>query len=70
MSKYLTRPESAKYLTERGLPITKHTLQKFATKGGGPEYQLWGNKAVSTPHQLDVWADSKLSTPKRSTSEG
>ena len=36
MLKYLTRPEAAQHLTERGLPITKNTLQKMATVGGGP----------------------------------
>ena len=66
---YLTRPEQAEYLTERGLPTTKNTLQKYATVGGGPEYRIWGNKALSTPAQLDAWADSKLRAPKRSTSE-
>jgi hypothetical protein len=69
MPKYLTRPEAATYLTERGLPISKNTLQKLATVGGGPAYRIWGNKAVSTPDELDTWADSKLQAPRRSTSE-
>jgi hypothetical protein len=66
---FLTRPEAAKYLTEKGLPTSKNTLQKLATVGGGPDYQLWGNKALSTPRQLDTWAESKLRPPKHSTSE-
>jgi hypothetical protein len=68
--KHYTRREAAQYLTEvRGLPTTKGTLQKKATTGGGPEYSIWGNKAVSTQSQLDTWADAELSAPKRSTSE-
>jgi hypothetical protein len=41
--KYLTRAEAARYLTEvRGLPTTKGTLQKKATTGGGPDYDIYG----------------------------
>jgi hypothetical protein len=69
MRKYLKRPEAADYLTERGLPITKGTLQKMATTGGGPPYQIFGNVAVYTPAGLDAWADAKLRAPKHSTSE-
>jgi hypothetical protein len=69
MTKYLTRPEQAEYLTEKGLPISKNTLQKLATLGGGPPYRIWGNKALSTPGELDAWAESKLRSPKDSTCE-
>jgi hypothetical protein len=69
MSKFLTRSEQAAYLSERGLRISKNTLQKLATLGGGPAYHIWGNKALSTPAELDAWAESKLRPPKRSTSE-
>ena len=69
-AKYLTRAESARYLTEElGLPTTKNTLTKLASVGGGPKYCLFGNKAVSTREWLDEWADAKLSTPRTSTSE-
>lgn len=70
MIKYLTRAEQAAYLTEkRGLPVTKLTLQKLASTGGGPRYAIFGNKAVSTEPWLDEWADAKLSAPRHSTSE-
>ena len=32
---YMLRPEAAEFLTERGFPTTKNTLQKYATTGGG-----------------------------------
>jgi hypothetical protein len=67
--KYLSRPEAADYLTARGLPITKTTLQKMATVGGGPLYQVFGTRAVYTESNLDAWANEKLGTPRRSTSE-
>jgi hypothetical protein len=66
---FLTRAEAADYLTERGLPITKATLQKVATTGGGPLYQIFGNRALYTEANLDGWADEKLSAPRRSTSD-
>jgi hypothetical protein len=70
MSKeFYTRSESAAYLSEKGLPTTKNTLQKLATVGGGPDYSIWGNKALSTPSQLDTWAEQKLRPAKRSTSD-
>lgn len=68
--KFLTRAEQSRHLTEeRGLPVSKKTLQKLATTGGGPPYRIFGNKAVTTQAELDAWADAKLSAPRRSTSE-
>lgn len=67
--RYLTRQESAYYLSERGLLVTKNTLQKFATTGGGPEYSIFGNRALYTPENLDAWAEARLSASRKSTSE-
>ena len=69
MSEFLTRSEAAKHLTDRGLRIAKNTLQKMATEGGGPAYQIFGNRAVYTLTNLDRWAAEKLAAPRRSTSE-
>jgi hypothetical protein len=69
MMRYLTRAEQAEYCRQRGLPITKSQITKLAHEGGGPEYQIWGNKAVSTPEQVDAWIAAKLTAPRRSTSE-
>jgi hypothetical protein len=68
VQQYLTREEAAAYLTARGLKITKTTLQKLATVGGGPDYVIFGNRALSKPEWLDRWAESKLK-PRGSTSE-
>jgi hypothetical protein len=67
--RYLTRQEAASYLSERGLPVTKNTLQKLATIGGGPAYSIFGNRALYTTETLDYWAEARLSAPRRSTSE-
>ena len=67
--RYRDRREAAEYLTERGLKISRNTLQKMATVGGGPKYRRFGTRAVYTDADLDAWASAKLSAPRRSTSE-
>ena len=67
--RYLTRAEAASYLSARGLLVSKNTLQKFATTGGGPAYCIFGNRSLYTVHALDSWADAKLTPPRHSTSE-
>jgi hypothetical protein len=69
LKRYLTRQEAARYLSERGLPVAKNTLQKFATVGGGPEYSIFGNRSLYTTESLDTWAEARLSAPRKSTSE-
>lgn len=67
-SNFLERSQAADYLTQKGLRITKNTLGKMATTGGGPVYQRFGLRAVYTRANLDAWADAKLSAPRCSTS--
>jgi hypothetical protein len=67
--RYLNRGEAADYLTDRGLRISKLTLQKMATIGGGPEYQIFGNRAVYLSSRLDTWADARLGPPCSSSSD-
>lgn len=69
MQQRLNRTEAAAFLVANGFPTTKLTLQKFACVGGGPEYQLFGNRALYTPEKLLEWAEGRLSTPRHSTSE-
>jgi hypothetical protein len=68
MTKYFDRNEAAQYLTERGLRVSKNTLQKWATVGGGPVYRRFGLRAVYTASDLDAWAQEKLTAPRKSTS--
>lgn len=69
MKDFLTRPEAADYVTGKGAPISKNTLQKFATVGGGPLYRRFGNKTLYRPADLDAWVAERLSVPIRTTSE-
>jgi hypothetical protein len=66
---FKSRAEAADYLTARGLPITKSTLQKLACTGGGPLYRIWGNRAVYAIEDLDGYAEAKLTLPRKSTSD-
>ncbi len=65
---YLERSEAAEYLSARGLRVSKNTLQKWATTGGGPNYRRFGLRAVYTREDLDAWANAKLTAPRCSTS--
>ena len=69
LKRYLTRTEAAFYLVGRGFPVSKNTLQKFATIGGGPEYSIFGSRALYTTENLDTWAEARLTTGRKSTSE-
>jgi hypothetical protein len=64
---YLDRIAAAEYLTARGLRVSKNTLQKWVTTGGGPAYRRFGLRAVYTQADLDAWAEAKLSAPRCST---
>lgn len=66
---YLTRVEAAAYVSRKGAELSKATLQKLATVGGGPIYRRFGNKALYTPADLDRWLVEKMGKPLRSTSE-
>lgn len=68
-SRFLTRPDAADYLKSEGYPIEWRTLQKYATVGGGPKYQRFGNKALYRPEDLLEWAQKRLSAPRSNTSQ-
>jgi len=66
--RYKSRAEAAAYLTESGLKVSKNTLQKMVTTGGGPIYRRFGKSAVYLEQDLDAWAENKLSAPRVSSS--
>jgi hypothetical protein len=66
----LRRGELAAALTERGFPTAESTLATKATRGGGPPYQLYGRIPLYRWGSSLAWAESRLSEPRCSTSEG
>jgi hypothetical protein len=66
---YFSRRGASQYLNDRGLQVAVATLAKYATVGGGPEFQSFGRFPRYTQEALDRWAAAKLSAPRRSTSD-
>ena len=69
-SELLTRAEAARFLTD----VLKHrtapqTLAKFASIGGGPEFQLSGRWPVYTKGGCRRWVAARRTRTVHSTSE-
>jgi hypothetical protein len=65
----LPRNQAAAALTEAGYPISPARLSTKATRGGGPPFRLFGRKPLYRWRDTLAWAESRLSPPRRSTSE-
>jgi hypothetical protein len=66
----LTRDQTAAALVAAGFPVKPKTLATKASRGGGPPYQLFGPRVLYRWGDALKWAQARLSTPRRSTSEG
>jgi hypothetical protein len=51
----LTRPQTAKALTDCGVPTAEKTLSTKASRGGGPPYRLYGKIAIYTWGDVVAW---------------
>jgi 2-hydroxychromene-2-carboxylate isomerase len=66
----LRRSDVPHYLASKhGIDIALSTLAKMATVGGGPPMQYSGRIPLYHLHDLDKWAEERLSKTVRSTSE-
>jgi hypothetical protein len=65
----LTRDQTAAALVAAGFPVKSKTLATKASRGGGPPYQLFGPRVLYRWGDALKWAQARLSTPRRSTSE-
>jgi hypothetical protein len=66
---YLRRKAASEYCTARGFPVAPATLAKYATLGGGPEFRKFSRFPLYELPALDRWIESKLTGPRRSTSD-
>jgi hypothetical protein len=66
----LTREQTSEALKEFGFPIENATLATKATRGGGPLFQKFGTRVLYRWGDALAWAQSRLSAPRRNTSEG
>jgi hypothetical protein len=68
-SALLRREPCAGALTKAGFPISGKTLATMATRGGGPPYHKFGRTVLYRWSDALAWAESRLSPPRRSSSE-
>jgi hypothetical protein len=65
----MTRPEAARYISERWFPCSPKTLAKVAVIGGGPQFRRAGRIPLYAIADLDSWAAGKIGPRVSSTSE-
>ena len=67
----LRRWEASEYLKIKfGIEVATATLAKWASIGGGPDFQKVNRTPLYPTVRLDAWAIEKLSVPvRRSTSD-
>ena len=66
---YLRRAAAAHYVRETwGIACSSMWLAKLAVTGGGPLYRKAGRFPVYTFDDLDIWAEGRLGSRRRSTS--
>ena len=65
----LPRDQAASALTALGYITSKATLATLATRGGGPVFVKYGPRPLYRLADLLAWAQSRLTPPRRSTSE-
>ena len=66
----LMRGQTSEALKESGFPIEPSTLATKATRGGGPPFHKFGARVLYRWSETLAWAQSRLSAPRRNTSEG
>jgi hypothetical protein len=65
---YMTRAQLAEFLTARGFPISRSTLDKLSmpSRGEGPPaVGFWGNRALYAPDRGLAWAKRRFRTSWR-----
>ncbi len=65
----LRRRRTAEALTAAGYPTAESTLATKGVRGGGPPYQLFGRTPLYRWRDALAWAESRMSAPRRSSSE-
>jgi hypothetical protein len=65
----LRRAATAEALTEAGYPTSPATLATMAVRGGGPVHRCYGRIPLYRWGDALAWAESRMSAPRRTTSE-
>ena len=69
INRLLTRAEAAQFLQQRGYPVAMRTLATMVSRGGGPTYLRFGQRALYRVEDLIAWAEGRCSPPHRSSAE-
>jgi hypothetical protein len=65
----LSRKDVARALTDHGFKTAETTLATLASRGGGPRFRKYGQRAVYRWGDALAWAEARLSDVVGSTSE-
>jgi hypothetical protein len=65
----LRRAATAEALTEAGYPTSPATLATMAVRGGGAVHRCYGRIPLYRWGDALAWAESRMSAPRRTTSE-
>lgn len=69
LDQLLSRTAAAQLLTDLGIKTEPSTLAKYATTGGGPSMRKFGRRVLYERQALLDWIETKLTSPRRSTSD-
>jgi hypothetical protein len=65
----LLRKQLAEALSKQGYPIKATTLATKVSRGGGPPYQIFGQRALYRWGDALAWARGRLTAPRRTAAE-
>lgn len=65
----MTREQLSKALTEHGYPLSVSSLSTFASRGGGPKYRKFGNRALYSLPTALAWARARCGEEKEIASD-
>jgi hypothetical protein len=68
-AKRLRRRDLAQALSDSGYPTAEATLATMASRGSGPPYRKWGRIPLYCWGDALDWAERRLTSPRRSSSE-
>lgn len=66
---YARKPFAAALKDETGVDVSPRSLEKYATTGDGPPYVIFARRAYYDLDEGIAWVHSRLSVPRRHTSE-
>jgi hypothetical protein len=53
------RPKLAEFLTKKGFPIARRTLEKIPEEKAPPVFRRWGGRCLFRPSDVLVWAHTR-----------